>query len=54
MNKSDLTTALSTKDNLPEKTATDIVNLIFNGFTDTLKKGGIVLCYNISSHIRLF
>ena len=28
----------SHKENLTEKLATDIVNLIFNGFTDTLKK----------------
>jgi integration host factor subunit beta len=40
MNKSDLITALSTKENLTEKNASEIINLIFNGFTDTLKKGG--------------
>ncbi len=39
MNKSDLTAALSAKENLTEKQATDTVNLIFNGFADTLKKG---------------
>lgn len=40
MNKSDLIIALSTKENLSEKNASDIINLIFDGFTDTLKKGG--------------
>ena len=40
MNKSDLIDALSTKENLPEKNAIEIVNLVFDGFTDTLKKGG--------------
>jgi integration host factor subunit beta len=39
MNKSDLIAALATKENLTEKQATDIINLIFNGFTETLKKG---------------
>jgi nucleoid DNA-binding protein len=38
MNKSNLIAALAAKENLSEKKATDIVNLIFNGFTDTLKK----------------
>ena len=40
MNKSDLIEALAAKENLTEKKATDIINLIFNGFVDTLKKGG--------------
>jgi integration host factor subunit beta len=40
MNKTDLITALSTKENLTEKNAFTIINLIFDGFTDTLKKGG--------------
>ena len=40
MNKSDLMAALSAKENLTEKQATDTINLIFNGFTDALKKGG--------------
>ena len=40
MNKSDLIYALSTKENLTEKNASEIVNLVFDGFTDTLKKGG--------------
>jgi len=40
MNKSDLITALAAKESLTEKMATEIVNMIFNGFTDTLKRGG--------------
>jgi integration host factor subunit beta len=40
MNKSDLIDALSTKENLTEKNASEIINLVFGGFTDTLKKGG--------------
>ena len=40
MNKSDLIDALSTKESLTEKNAFEIINLIFDGFTDTLKKGG--------------
>jgi integration host factor subunit beta len=40
MNKSDLIYALSTKENLTHTNASDIVNMIFDGFADTLKKGG--------------
>ena len=40
MNKSDLIEALSTKLNLTEKKAIDVVNLIFKGFTDELKNNG--------------
>jgi integration host factor subunit beta len=40
MTKSDLIDALSIKENLSVKTASDIINLIIDGFTDTLKKGG--------------
>ena len=39
MNKSDLIDALAAKENLTEQQATDTINLIFAGFTDTLKKG---------------
>jgi nucleoid DNA-binding protein len=39
MNKSELIAALAAKENLTDKMATEIINLIFNGFTDTLKKG---------------
>jgi integration host factor subunit beta len=40
MNKSDLIAALAAKEKLTEKMATDIINLIFNGFTETLQRGG--------------
>jgi integration host factor subunit beta len=40
MNKSELITALSQKENLTEKQAADIVNLIFKGFVKTLKTDG--------------
>jgi integration host factor subunit beta len=40
MNKSDLISTLSTKENLTGKNASEIVNMIFDGFTDALKKSG--------------
>jgi integration host factor subunit beta len=40
MNKADLIEELSKKENLTDKQAGEIVNLIFDGFTETLKKGG--------------
>jgi integration host factor subunit beta len=40
MNKSGLIAALAAKENLTDKQATDTINLIFAGFTDTMKKGG--------------
>lgn len=40
MNKSELIDALSIKENLTEKNASEIINLTFDGFTDTLKKSG--------------
>jgi integration host factor subunit beta len=40
MKKSDLIIALSEKEGLREQEAFDIVNLVFAGFTDTLRKGG--------------
>jgi integration host factor subunit beta len=39
MNKSDLIAALAAKEKLTDKQASDIINLIFNRFTETLKKG---------------
>jgi integration host factor subunit beta len=42
MTKSDLIMALCIKENLNMKQSTEIVNLIFDGFTDTFKKGGRV------------
>jgi integration host factor subunit beta len=40
MNKSDLVNVLAEKKNLTEKKAMDIVNLVFDGFTNELKNGG--------------
>ena len=40
MNKSDLINVLGEKHNLIEKKAMDIVNLMFDAFTNELKKGG--------------
>lgn len=40
MTKSDLIAALAEKEGLKEKEAFDIVNMIFDGFTNTLKKDG--------------
>ena len=40
MNKSGLIEALSSKENLTEKMAIDVVNLVFKGFTDELGKNG--------------
>lgn len=38
MTKSDLIKALAGKEGLKDKEASDIVNMIFDGFTNTLKK----------------
>ena len=40
MNKSELIEALSKRENMTEKKAQDVVNLVFYGFVDELKKGG--------------
>jgi len=40
MNKADLIEALAEKEGLKGKEAYDIVNLIIDGFIDTLEKGG--------------
>ena len=40
MNKSGLIEELSRKENLTEKKAIDLVNLVFKGFTDELSKNG--------------
>ncbi len=40
MNKSGLIEALSKKEDLTEKKAIDLINLIFKGFTEELRKGG--------------
>jgi integration host factor subunit beta len=40
MKKSDLIATLSEKEGIKEKDATSVVNIVFDGFTDALKKGG--------------
>ena len=40
MTKSDLIAALAEKKGLQNQEASDIVNMIFDGFTDTMKKDG--------------
>jgi integration host factor subunit beta len=40
MNKSDLITAITEKGNPKSNDAAAIINLVFNGFTDVLKKSG--------------
>jgi len=40
MNKIDVIMALAEKKNLTEKQATEIVNLMFKGFTNELQNGG--------------
>ena len=40
MNKSDLIEALAEKEEIQNKEASDIVNMIFDGFADTLIKDG--------------
>ena len=40
MTKSGLIANLAAKEKLTEKMAAETINLIFNGFADTLKKGG--------------
>ncbi|MFH1080751.1 MAG: HU family DNA-binding protein [Pseudomonadota bacterium] len=39
MNKPDLIDALATQENLTGENASEIINLVFDGFTDSLKKG---------------
>jgi integration host factor subunit beta len=40
MNKSELIEALSRKENMTEKKAMDVINLVFDGFVSELKNGG--------------
>jgi integration host factor subunit beta len=51
MTKSDLISALSTKENLTEKNASEIVNLVFDGFTDALKNNGRIEIRGFGSFI---
>ena len=40
MTKSELIEAISLKENLTHNNASEVVNMIFDGFTESLKKGG--------------
>lgn len=40
MNKSEIIEALSKRENLTEKKASETIKLVFDGFTEELKKGG--------------
>jgi integration host factor subunit beta len=51
MNKSGLIETLSKKEGLTEKKAIDIVNLIFKGFMDELKKGGRIEIRGLGSFV---
>jgi integration host factor subunit beta len=51
MNKSGLIEILAKKENLTEKKATDIINLVFKGFTDELKNGGRIEIRGFGSFI---
>ena len=52
MNKSDLIDAISLKENLTDKNAYEIVNLIFDGFTGTFKNGGRIEIRGFGSFTR--
>ena len=49
MNKSDLIEALSRKENITVKDAVNIVNMIFDGFTEAFKSGGRVEIRGVGS-----
>jgi integration host factor subunit beta len=51
MNKSELIDVFSKKENLTEKQASDVVNLIFKEFNDQLKKGGRIEIRGFGSFI---
>jgi integration host factor subunit beta len=51
MNKSGLIEALSKKEGLTEKKAIDVVNLIFQGFMDELKKNGRIEIRGLGSFV---
>ena len=51
MNKIDVIKVLAEKKNLTGKQATEIVDLVFDGFTDTLKKGGRIEIRGFGSFI---
>ena len=51
MKKSDSMDALAKKHNLTNQQVYDIVNLVFDGFTDTLKNGGRIEIRGFGSFI---
>ncbi len=51
MTKSDLIQALSDKEQLSEKASSDIVNLIFESFTEELKSGGRIEIRGLGSFV---
>lgn len=51
MNKSGLIDALSKKEGLTEKKAIDVVNLIFKGFTEELRKNGRIEIRGLGSFV---
>lgn len=51
MNKSGLIEALSKKEGLTEKKAIDVVNLIFKGFTEELRKNGRIEIRGLGSFV---
>jgi integration host factor subunit beta len=51
MNKSGLIKALAEKNGLKDKEAADIINMIFDGFTSPLKKGGRIEIRGFGSFI---
>jgi len=51
MNKSGLIEALSRNENVTEKKAVEVVNLIFKGFTEELKKGGRIEIRGLGSFV---
>jgi len=51
VNKSGLIEAVSRKENITEKKAVEVVNLIFKGFTDELKKGGRIEIRGLGSFV---
>ena len=52
MNKSDLIHILCQKENMRERIATDIIDLIFGGFADELKKGGRIAIRGLGNFCR--
>jgi len=51
MNKPDLIAALQKKENLTGKLSMDVVNLVFDEFTDALKKGGRIEIRGLGSFV---